>query len=100
MKGWRARLGFLIPPGNPTIEQEMPEMAPPGVSVHFSRMVAPGTGGTHYGQEERHPAQIEPIDESAELPVKGKPERRMLAQTASSYRPGRRGETELLRRLP
>ena len=42
MKGWRARLGFLIPPGNPTVEPEMIAMAPPGVSVHFSRSVAIG----------------------------------------------------------
>src|SRR5258708_22068066 len=99
MKGWRARLGCLMPPGNPTIEQEMPEMAPPGVSVHFSRMVAPGTGGTHDGQEERNRAQIEHIDESAELLVKVKPDVMMLAHTASSYTLGRRGETELLQRL-
>ena len=99
MKGWRARLGFLIPPGNPTIEQEMPEMAPPGVSVHFSRMVAPGTGGTHDGQEERNRAQIEHIDQSAELLAKVKPNVMMLAHTASSYTLGRRAETELLQRL-
>jgi maleate cis-trans isomerase len=99
MTGWRARLGFLIPPGNPTIESEMAEMAPPGVSVHFSRMVAPGTGGTHHGQEERNRAQIEHIDESADLLVKVRPNVMMLAHTASSYTLGRRAETELLQRL-
>src|SRR5258708_37860478 len=99
MKGWRARLGFLIPPGNPTIESEMPEMAPPGVSVHFSRMVAPGTGGTHDGQEGRNRAQIEHIDESAGLLVKVKPDVMMLAPTASSYTLGRRRQTQLLQTL-
>lgn len=99
MKGWRARLGFLIPPGNPTIECEMPEMAPPGVSVHFSRMVAPGQGGTHDGQEERNRSQIAHIDESADLLVKVKPSVMMLAHTASSYTLGRRAETELVKRL-
>ena len=99
MNGWRARLGFLIPPGNPTIESEMPEMAPPGVSVHFSRMVAPGEGGTLDGQEERNRSQIEHIDESADLLAKVKPNVMMLAHTASSYTLGRQGETELLQRL-
>jgi len=99
MKGWRARLGFLIPPGNPTIECEMPEMAPSGVSVHFSRMVAPGEGGTHEGQEERNRSQIEHIDESADLLVKVKPSVMMLAHTASSYTLGRRAEVELVKRL-
>jgi maleate isomerase len=99
MKGWRARLGFLIPPGNPTIEPEMAEMVPRGVSVHFSRMVAPGTGGTHQGQEERNRAQIEHIEETAELLAKVKPNVMMLAHTASSYTLGRRAETELLQRL-
>jgi maleate isomerase len=99
MTGWRARLGFLIPPGNPTVESEMAEMAPPGVSVHFSRMVAPGTGGTHHGQEERNRAQIEHIDQSAELLAKVKPNVMMLAHTASSYTLGRLAEIELLQRL-
>lgn len=99
MKGWRAWLGFLIPPGNPTVECEMPAMAPPGVSVHFSRMVAPGEGGTHAGQEERNRSQIDHIDESADLLVKVKPDVIMLAHTASSYTLGRRGEGELVQRL-
>ena len=42
MIGWRARLGFLVPPGNPTVETEMIELAPEGVSLHFQRMVARG----------------------------------------------------------
>ena len=67
MMGWRARLGFLVPPGNPTVEPEMIEMAPPGVSVHFSRMVAHGPTGTLDGQEERNRTQIEHIGESAGL---------------------------------
>jgi hypothetical protein len=40
--GKKRRLGFLIPPGNPTVEPEMIAMAPKGVPVHFSRMVARG----------------------------------------------------------
>ena len=54
MKGWRARIGFLVPPGNPTLEPEMMELAPQGVSLHFTRMQAQGPAGTHAGQEERN----------------------------------------------
>jgi maleate isomerase len=40
MIGYRVRLGFLLPPGNPMIELEMIAMCPQGVSQHFNRMVA------------------------------------------------------------
>jgi maleate cis-trans isomerase len=99
MKGWRARLGFLIPPGNPTVEPELIAMTPPGVSVHFSRLVARGPAGTHHGQEERNRSQIEHIDESASLLAMVKPSVIILAHTATSYTLGRRAEAELLQRL-
>lgn len=99
MKGWRARLGFLIPPGNPTVEPEMIALAPPGVSVHFSRMVARGPAGSHQGQEERNRSQIAHIDESADLLAMVKPDVMMLAHTATSYTLGQRAESELIQRL-
>jgi len=99
MMGWRARLGFLIPPGNPTVEPEMIAMAPPGVSVHFSRMVAHGPVGSHHGQEERNRSQIEHIDESAELLAMVKPSVMVLAHAATSYTLGRQGEADLVGRL-
>ena len=40
MIGWRGRLGFLLPPGNPTVEPEMTMLAPAGVSLHFHRLAA------------------------------------------------------------
>ena len=46
MFGWRGRLGFLVPPGCPTVEGEVPPMMPNGVTAHFSRMVAHGTTGS------------------------------------------------------
>jgi len=99
MKGWRARLGFLIPPGNPTVEPEVIAMTPPGVSVHFSRMVAHGPTGTHEGQEERNRTQIAHIGESAGLLAMVEPDVIMLAHTATSYTLGRRAEAELVQRL-
>jgi maleate cis-trans isomerase len=99
MKGWRARLGFLIPPGNPTVEPELIAMTPPGVSVHFSRLVARGPAGSHHGQEERNRSQIEHIDESAALLAMVKPDVIILAHTATSYTLGRGAEAALLKRL-
>jgi len=99
MKGWRARLGFLVPPGNPTVEPELIAMTPPGESVHFSRLVARGPAGTHHGQEERNRSQIEHIDESASLLAMVKPNVIVLAHTATSYALGRSAEAALLQRL-
>ena len=96
---WRARLGFLVPPGNPTVEPEMIAMAPPGVSVHFSRMVAHGPAGTLQGQEERNRSQIAHIGDTAGLLAMVRPNVIMLAHSATSYTLGRQQEVELLRRL-
>jgi maleate cis-trans isomerase len=99
MIGWRARLGFLVPPGNPTVETEMVAMAPDGVSLHFHRMVARGTPGSLQGQTERNRSMIESIDEAAELLAMVKPDVIVVAHTATSYHLGRRGEADLIDRL-
>jgi maleate isomerase len=99
MKGWRARLGFLIPPGNPTVEPEMTAMAPSGVTVHFSRLVASGPAGSHQGQDERNRSQVAHIDETAALLAMAKPSVIVLAHTATSYMLGQSAEAALLQRL-
>jgi maleate cis-trans isomerase len=99
MMGWRARLGFLIPPGNPTVEPEVIAMTPRGVSVHFSRMVAHGATGSLHGQEERNRSQVAHIGETAALLAMVKPSVMMLAHTATSYTLGQAGEAELTERL-
>lgn len=38
MHGWRAKIGIMIPSINTVMESEMWQMAPPGLSVHTSRM--------------------------------------------------------------
>jgi maleate cis-trans isomerase len=93
------RLGFLIPPGNPTVEPEIIAMAPKSVSVHFSRMVAHGPTGTLDGQEERNRTQIAHIGESAALLAMVKPDVIMLTHTATSYTLGPQKEAELIARL-
>ena len=65
MIGWRARLGFLLPPGNPTVETEMIALAPEGVSVHFHRMTAQGATGSLEGQEERNRMMVDSLDQGS-----------------------------------
>lgn len=99
MIGWRARLGFLVPPGNPTVETEMIALAPEGVSVHFHRMTARGATGSLDGQDERNRMMVANIDESVELLAMVEPDVIVIAHTATSYHLGRQGEAELLVRL-
>ena len=99
MIGWRARLGFLVPPGNPTVETEMIELAPTGVSLHFQRMVARGVGGSLDGQSERNQMMIDNLESSVELLAMVEPNVIVLAHTATSYHLGRDREAALLDRL-
>ena len=93
------RLGFLIPPGSPTTEPEVIAMTPPGVTVHFTRMVAHGTPGSLDGQEARNRSQIEHLPDNVALLAMVKPAVIVLAHTASSYTLGQEGERQLTARL-
>ncbi|MBS0337646.1 MAG: hypothetical protein JSS40_12675 [Proteobacteria bacterium] len=93
------RIGFLVPPGNPTCEPEMIRLTPPGVTVHFTRMVAHGNAGSHEGQEERNRTQIAHLDENVALLNMVKPAVIVMAHTASSYTLGQEGEAELVARM-
>jgi maleate isomerase len=99
MMGWRARLGFLVPPGNPTVEPEMAELTPPGVSLHFTRMMANGPAGTHTGQEDRNLSQVESIPACVELLAMVSPRVIVMAHTATSYTLGQDREAELVARM-
>jgi maleate isomerase len=93
------RLGFLVPPGNPTVEPEMMRLAPRDVTVHFTRMVAHGEAGAHAGQEERNRSQIAHLDENVRLLAMVKPAVIVMAHTAMSYTLGKEGEAKLVERL-
>ena len=99
MKGWRARIGFLVPPGNPTVEPEMTELAPDGVSLHFTRMNAEGPAGTHTGQEERNLSQVASIPDCVKLLAMVSPRVIVMAHTATSYTLGRQREAELVAQM-
>ena len=97
--GWRARIGFLIPSANPTVEREMYELAPAGVSVHFQRMVASGPVGTWANLQSRAASHLEHMDQTVEAIANVKPDVIVLAHTATSYVLGRDGEAKLSSRI-
>src|SRR3954449_8233219 len=100
MIGWRARLGFRVPRGNPTVEPEMIALAPEGVSLHFHRMDSGGgVPGALDNQDQRTRAMIDSLDAGLPLLAAVKPGIITIAHTATSYYFGRERETELLARL-
>ena len=102
MFGWRARIGVLLPPGNPTVEPELCGMAPTGVSVHFARMEAPtslGPAGGAAGMEERTRAYREGLEGPARALGEVHPAVVVLAHTASSYALGFGNDQPLAERI-
>ena len=99
MKGWRARIGFLVPPGNPTVEPEMHALCPPGVSMHFTRMHAEGPAGTQTGQDERNLSQLASLPAAVKLLAMVAPRVIVLAHTATSYTLGREREATLVQEM-
>lgn len=94
------RLGFLVPPGNPTTEPEVYRLTPPGVAVHFHRMfVGDSVPGSHDGQEERNRQHVEHMDESVRLLAMVKPAVIVMAHTATSYTLGKEGEAALVAKM-
>jgi maleate isomerase len=94
------RLGFLVPPGNPTTEPEVIRLCPHGVAVHFHRMyVGDSVPGARDGQEERNRQHVEHMDESVRLLAMVKPAVIVMAHTATSYTLGKEREAALVEKM-
>ena len=91
MLGWRARIGVLLPPGNPTVEPELYRMTPHGVSIHFARLDSSSSSsapGAHGGMEDRTQAYLDSLPAVAPALGAVNPAVVVLAFTAASYSHG------------
>jgi maleate cis-trans isomerase len=98
----RARIGVLVPPGNPTVEPELYRMAPAGVTFHFARLQAPaseGPAGGAAGMEDRTRAYLDGLDDPTRALGEVGLALVLLAHTASSYALGWGREEPLVERL-
>jgi len=79
----RARLGVLVPGGNPTVEPEPYRMAPASLTVHFARLRSPaGEPGAIEGLENRTRGYLDALPDAVSAIAEVKPDLVVLAHTA------------------
>ncbi len=93
MYGWRGKIGIIIPSANATMEPECNRMAPDGVAVLFSRMLAIGCSMDDLKKQDAFVEQC-----SEELATAG-PDLIIFGCTSGSFFEGAEWEREIVRRI-
>jgi maleate isomerase len=95
-----ARLGVLVPAGNPTIEPELYRMAPRGLTIHFARLESlAGEPGAVDGMERRTLAYLDSVPAAVHSLEAVRCGVIALSHTAVSYLSGFSAEPALLERI-
>jgi len=95
-----ARLGVLVPSGNPTIEPELYRMAPRGLTIHFARLESlAGDPGAADGMAERTLGYLDSLERAIRSLEALRLGAVVLSHTAVSYLTGFKGEAGLLERI-
>ena len=91
---------MLVPGGNPTVEPELYRMAPPSITIHFTRLRSPaGEPGATEGLETRTLGYLDALPDAVRGIAEVKPDLVVLSHTAVSYLNGFANERALVDRL-
>jgi maleate isomerase len=93
MRGWRARLGILVPSGIVVTEPELNKMSPEGVSCHYHRVYFRGGGIEKLRRAEKG------IDDAVRLILHTRPSAIALAGTGVSFAGGYGYDQMLIKKM-
>jgi maleate isomerase len=91
--GFRARLGFILAPGNSILENEIWEMLPYGVSAHFTRMPLDRVTVNDYSNWTTEIDQYSKVFVPTQVKCIG------VANAMASFALGKKGDFALVRRV-